>query len=128
LLYQDLIKAKQLPKDGKLPPVLPIVLYNGVKPWDAAEELDELIETVPPGLEAYRPSLRYLLLDEGRFSEAELTRLPPLATRSRSIFDFTGDLFCSEIAPLFLSQKRSPVKSNLFAIDAPRVAEDGLSR
>jgi predicted transposase YdaD len=31
LLYQDLIKAKLIPKDGKLPPVLPLVLYNGEK-------------------------------------------------------------------------------------------------
>lgn len=45
---------------------------------DAAEELDELIETVPPGLETYRPSLRYLLLDDGRFSEAELKPLKNL--------------------------------------------------
>ena len=28
LLYQDLIKSKQLPDGEKLPPVLPIVLYN----------------------------------------------------------------------------------------------------
>ncbi len=29
LLYQDLIKTKQLARTGRLPPVLPVVLYNG---------------------------------------------------------------------------------------------------
>lgn len=29
LLYQGLIQARQLPVSGKLPPVVPIVLYNG---------------------------------------------------------------------------------------------------
>ncbi|MFD2190282.1 Rpn family recombination-promoting nuclease/putative transposase [Pistricoccus aurantiacus] len=50
--------------NGKLPPVLPLVLYNGDKRWRAAQDIQELIEPVPGGLERYRPSLRYLLLDE----------------------------------------------------------------
>jgi len=32
LLYQDLIRARQLSNQGCLPPVLPIVLYNGAEP------------------------------------------------------------------------------------------------
>ena len=65
LLYQELVKGKQLTANHKLPPVFPLVLYNGERPWTAAEEVAELIETLP-GLMAYRPQLRYLLLDEGR--------------------------------------------------------------
>jgi hypothetical protein len=65
LLYQDLIAQKQYTPAGRLPPVLPIVLYNGELRWGAACELAELIESVPGGLETYRPRLRYLLLDEG---------------------------------------------------------------
>ncbi|MCB2263125.1 MAG: Rpn family recombination-promoting nuclease/putative transposase, partial [Candidatus Thiosymbion ectosymbiont of Robbea hypermnestra] len=30
LLYQDLIRTRRLSNTGRLPPVLPIVLYNGV--------------------------------------------------------------------------------------------------
>lgn len=33
LLYQDLIRNKQLEPSGLLPPVLPIVLYNGERRW-----------------------------------------------------------------------------------------------
>jgi hypothetical protein len=65
LLYQDLIAQRQLAADGRLPPVLPIVLYNSDPRWSAAVELAELIAPVPGGLDAYRPSARYLLLDEG---------------------------------------------------------------
>jgi len=73
-----LIAGKQLTSTGRLPPVLPIVLYNGKPRWTAAEEIAELIETVPGGLERYRPQLRYLLLDERRYQEEELKPLKNL--------------------------------------------------
>ena len=78
LLYQDLVQHRQLTA-GKLPPVLPLVLYNGYAPWGAARELSELIETVPGGLEQYRPQLRYCLLDEARIADSELESLRNLA-------------------------------------------------
>jgi len=65
LLYQELVKGGHVTRAGKLPPVFPLVLYNGEPPWGAAQDVSELIEAVP-GLMAYRPHLRYLLLDEGR--------------------------------------------------------------
>lgn len=79
LLYQDLIRQGQLTAEGKLPPVLPLVLYNGERRWTAAQEMADLVETVPGGLERYRPSLRYLLLDEIRLGQAELGPLRNLA-------------------------------------------------
>ena len=78
LLYQDLIKTKQLTVKKQLPPIFPVVLYNGEKRWDAATELKDLIVKVPGGLEKYLPSLNYLLLDEGAFELKELTPLKNL--------------------------------------------------
>ncbi len=83
LLYQDLISTKQLlPGDKgsnkRLPPVLPVVLYNGEKRWNAATELKELIVNLPGGLEQYLPSLKYLILDEGAYKDSELTSLKNL--------------------------------------------------
>lgn len=78
LLYQDLVRARQLAPDGRLPPVLPLVLYNGIPAWTAPLELDALLAPSLSGLENYRPSLRYLLLDEGRIDtgpELELRNL-----------------------------------------------------
>jgi hypothetical protein len=37
LLYQDLIKRGEALADGRLPPVLPIVLYNGSPSWTACK-------------------------------------------------------------------------------------------
>jgi len=70
LLYQDLIRAETLSRTGRLPPVLPIVLYNGAKPWNAAETLEPLVEPAPPMLDAYRPRQAYLLLDEQRLAKS----------------------------------------------------------
>ncbi len=64
LLYQDLIRAGKLLQNGKLPPVFPLVLYNGKPPWSGATSVQELIQEVPGGLSKYRPALTYLLLDE----------------------------------------------------------------
>jgi hypothetical protein len=54
-------------------------LYNGAQRWSAAQNIAELIEFVPGGLERYRPQLHYLLLDEGVFEETELAGLRNLA-------------------------------------------------
>jgi predicted transposase YdaD len=69
LLYQDLIKSGACSDPGRLPTVFPVVLYNGVGPWNAARNMRDLIETVPGSLESYRPKHRYFLVDEGRTSE-----------------------------------------------------------
>ena len=83
LLYQDLIRAGRLTPDGRLPPVLPLVLYNGRPRWTAATEVADLIAAPPAGLEGYQPRLRYLLLAENRYSEAELA---PLRNLSAALF------------------------------------------
>jgi hypothetical protein len=75
LLYQYLIETQKLKATDKLPPVLPLVIYNGSKRWKAAQDISELIETVPGGLEKYRPHLRYLLIDEGTYGDSQLAPL-----------------------------------------------------
>ncbi len=70
LLYQDLIRTGQLSAASQLPPVLPIVLYNGIKPWDAGRQLEALIAPGPAILRDYRPRQGYYLLDEIRIAEA----------------------------------------------------------
>ena len=71
LLYLDLIDQKQTPKKGKLPPVLPIVLYNGSRRWRQPTALSELIDTLP-GLAPYQPRFEFLLLDESRYPDSAL--------------------------------------------------------
>jgi predicted transposase/invertase (TIGR01784 family) len=79
LLYQDLIRKRLLTPSGRLPPVFPLVLYNGIRRWSAPRDVADLVEAMPGGLEAYRPQLRYFLLDEGRLAEEDLEPLRNLA-------------------------------------------------
>ncbi|MDO8861647.1 Rpn family recombination-promoting nuclease/putative transposase [Haliea sp. E1-2-M8] len=64
-----------------LPPVLPMVLYNGSRRWTARQDIYDMIRPEPPGfLQAYQPHLRYYLVDEGRYTDQELaTRHTPLS-------------------------------------------------
>jgi hypothetical protein len=70
LLWQDLIKQKVVKAGEKLPPVIPVVLYNGTDPWNVPVELEELVTPIR-GLRAYRPRCRYLLLDEQKIALEE---------------------------------------------------------
>jgi hypothetical protein len=55
LLYQDLVKRRRLGRNGKLPPVLPIVLYAGERPWRASKSVSGLVLAPPAGLEWLQP-------------------------------------------------------------------------
>jgi predicted transposase YdaD len=70
LLYQDLIKQRKLGRRGKLPPVLPIVLYNGRRRWSASHTLSGLRLPQPEGLAALQPELKYLLIDQSKVATA----------------------------------------------------------
>ena len=74
LLYQDLIRRGELGDAGRLPPVLPVVLYNGRPRWTAPVEVGDLISPVGEVLSRFQPSQRYFLLDEGRWGEDDLPR------------------------------------------------------
>ena len=79
LLYQQLVDERKLtPSDG-LPPVLPVVIFNGEPRWGAATSLRDLIR-LPAGspLWKYQPEMRYHVIDEGRFPEEELKCLQSL--------------------------------------------------
>ncbi len=72
LLYQDLIRRGALDEAGRLPPVLPVVLYNGPERWTAPVEAGDLIAPVGEALAPFQPSQRYFLLDEGRWGKDDL--------------------------------------------------------
>lgn len=78
LLYQDLIKAKAVLEDGRLPPILPIVLYNGKERWTAAADVSDLIPAVPGLVAQFKPQVKHLLIDENAYSDHELASLKNL--------------------------------------------------
>lgn len=80
LLWQDLIRCGHVKDGERLPPVLPIVIYNGRRPWKAALDVGELLAPASGRLALYQPRQRYFLLDESRVPESVL-REGGLATR-----------------------------------------------
>ena len=69
LLYQHLLRQKELTPSSLLPPALAIVLYNGEEPWTAPLKLGELIQPVT-GLA--RPSFEYVVLDANHYPVEKL--------------------------------------------------------
>ena len=63
-MHLKLIRGGELPAGGKLPPVLPVVIYNGERRWWAPVEVGETIASVGPALGPFQPRQRYLLIDE----------------------------------------------------------------
>jgi len=79
--YSELLKQKVITPGDGLPPVFPIVLYNGSRRWTAPLDIYAMVTPEPPAfLQVYQPHLRYYLIDEGRYTDAELgLRQTPLS-------------------------------------------------
>ena len=75
LLYQDLIKRGDVLADNRLPPILPIVLYNGNQRWTSVTDVADLIPLVPGLVEQFKPRLKFLLIDENTYSDSQLASL-----------------------------------------------------
>lgn len=80
LLWQDIIKADKLKKGDRLPPVFPLVIYNGGKAWEAPTNLRGLLLPHRDILAPYQPQQQYVVLDAGRVPEEKLTGNDELAT------------------------------------------------
>jgi hypothetical protein len=98
LLLQELIRTRGLKAADRLPPILPIVFYNGKRSWKAPGDLLSLFASVPDGLRRRLPQLEYLLLDASRLAREKrdgnlasaLVRLEASADReefSRSVHE-----------------------------------------
>ena len=73
--YLKLIRGGEtLAPDGRLPPVLPIVVYNGRPRWSAPEEMGETVAAVGSGFAPFQPRQRYLLIDEHALRAEDLPR------------------------------------------------------
>ena len=77
---------KQHPKARHLPPVYPLVIYHGDRPWTAPTGFQGLVKPLPDPMKPYVPSFGYQLVDLSGPSDAEikgrvLTRLVQLAMR-----------------------------------------------
>jgi predicted transposase/invertase (TIGR01784 family) len=71
LLYQDLIKSGEVRGDDLLPPILPIVLYNGKERWTAATDVFDLIQTVPGMVEQFKLKAKHIVIDKNTYQDQD---------------------------------------------------------
>jgi Putative transposase, YhgA-like len=80
LLWQQVIAERGLKAGARLPPLLLLVLYNGVKRWKAATDIRQLIALAPDSpLWPWQPQVRYYLLDMGACPRDDLARRTSVA-------------------------------------------------
>ncbi|WP_044412820.1 Rpn family recombination-promoting nuclease/putative transposase [Thiomicrospira microaerophila] len=71
-LYDDLNKQNRLSFKKGLPPVFPVVLYNGQPKWTAKHQMADLFHNLPDYLKPYQPQLHYYLIDEERIPDNQI--------------------------------------------------------
>jgi predicted transposase/invertase (TIGR01784 family) len=65
LLIEEILRKERRKPGSAIPVVLPVVLYNGKRPWRAPLDLARLFGETPGSLRSHLPRLRYVVLDEG---------------------------------------------------------------
>ena len=73
LVYQELSKDPEVRKRGKLPPVLPIVVYSGTRPWTATTRLEEMLADEAMAFLPFALGQEFLLVAEAEEAKALTT-------------------------------------------------------
>ena len=113
LLYQSLIQARRLPRSGLLPPVVPIVLYNGRRPWTAPRTVTPLIEVGPLHVRRYQPRFQYALLEERLYTAAELAPLQNLVAAVVRLENSRAPADVREVLEALLAWLQAPEDDSL---------------
>jgi predicted transposase/invertase (TIGR01784 family) len=87
LFYQELIKHKLVKSRQSLPPVFPLVVYNGIRPWNAAQEVSSLVYIPFVSLAAYVPNMRYFLFDISQVNAKDQQDLASFLVRLEKVRD-----------------------------------------
>ncbi|NJL29829.1 MAG: Rpn family recombination-promoting nuclease/putative transposase [Thermoanaerobaculia bacterium] len=106
LFYDWILQQRLLTPSQRLPPVLPLVLYNGRRRWRAPLGLRELIEPVSGGLERFLPSFRYLVLDEAHLPKEVLG---PLDNPATAVFEVERSENLEQIRKVIAAVKEMPL-------------------
>ncbi len=75
MLYLRLIKERHLKKGERLPPILPLIVYNGDIEWWAPLKFEDLVDEVPESFKQHVPQMTCCLVDEKRVPAEPLRAL-----------------------------------------------------
>lgn len=68
----DVWKSVDRNTDGKLPVVIPLLIYHGRYAWNVGLKLSDLFAQIPGTVQEYVPDYKYVLFDLSRFSEDDI--------------------------------------------------------
>ncbi|MDR0379012.1 MAG: Rpn family recombination-promoting nuclease/putative transposase, partial [Candidatus Accumulibacter sp.] len=63
LMLEDLIRRGEV-TDGRLPLLLPLVLYTGTSPWKVTTQVADLFPASPPALSAFIPRMAHYVIQK----------------------------------------------------------------
>ncbi|MGY8526042.1 Rpn family recombination-promoting nuclease/putative transposase [Paracidovorax citrulli] len=72
LFYRDMARRIGTLGSAGYPPILPIVLYNGERPWLGPTDIRRMIPHAPAFASEHQPRLNYVLIDARRHDDADL--------------------------------------------------------
>jgi hypothetical protein len=126
LLWQHLERQERLLPGGRLPPVLPIVLYRGETPWSAPLSLRQLVGLAADSpLWEWQPDLHYYIIDAGRVCEPDLESregLLPLLFRLESAKDLNQLVVASGALSAWFAANSAPATLRTPFIELVRAA------
>ena len=115
LLFEQLVRQHRLDSDGRLPDVIPIVIYNGKRRWTAPLEFSKLHPVRSSVYARYNISARYILMDFSACKERALKCASnPLALLIRlEVAESMAEL--SQVAEDYVEWYRQPGQEELKA-------------
>ena len=79
-VWEEVLKNEKGSEKASLPTVVPIVIYNGLHPWNAAQDIDDYLQARPRGIQRINGHFRYFVLDVRRLPGRKLEKDPGLSS------------------------------------------------
>ena len=124
LLWQDLIRTGAVTRESGLPPIFPIVIYNGTSAWNVPQDITALLAAEAGRLLAYQPRQHYFLLDESRVPAADIAERPGVVAQLLRLERAGGPDEVRQVVSELIEQLRAPEYQQLrraFAVWLGRV-------
>ena len=73
-VWEEVLKNEKGLEKASLPTVVPIVIYNGLHPWNAAQDIEDYLRSRPRGIQRINGHFRYFVLDVRRLPGRKLEK------------------------------------------------------
>jgi len=119
-LLESLVRQPQLVPGRRLPPVVPMMLYDGTRPWKGPLDLGSLFVPMPESVRPHLPQLRPLFVDESRSAPVDVARPEDPADNLAHLFFRVN----TSGSPAELPGLAAAVDTRLPAAEEPELRQD----